>query len=418
MSDTYSYFDIDSIDPSPTNPRKNVGDIAELVESIKQHGIIEPPVLRNSPTKAGRFELVCGERRWTAAKRAGLKQLQGLLRNLSDDEVLDIQLAENIDRADLTPFEEAQAFELRLKRGQTIAHIADRIGRTPSYVAQRVKLLTLSAKCREALEAGHLTLGLALLIARLPDPKLQDEALERVGGSEYDVCMKTSEAAKELEQELMMRLEKAPFDVTDAALVPKAGACSACPKRTGNQRELFADVASPDLCTDRSCFRGKLDATWKATAKAAKAKGIEVLSAKDAEKVGGQYSSSTYLPLSEKVWAGQKQVSVKQLFEKDEPPILLAQDPKTRMPVKVVTRADVERATKRFAAAHTKSKPGSASAGSSAQSAEDRKRKIRKAAIDRARRVPPPRPLACAAGREGAPLNILSKSDVTPLRGV
>lgn len=375
---TFSYLDHDAIDPSATNPRKTLGDITELTESVKTKGIIEPLIVRKHAKKPGRFELVCGWRRWSAAGAAGLEQVPAILRELDDDTALDLQLAENIDRADLTPFEEASAFSLRIDRGQTVQHIADRIGRPPSYIAQRLKLLALSPLVRKELDAGHITLGVALVLARLPNPELQTEALGEVGGSEYDRCMAASEAAKLIEEKFLLRLDKSGFSTTDATLVPKAGACSECPKRTGQQRELFPDAARDDLCLDPKCFRGKLDAVFKLRVKDAKKAGQDVLDPKAFAKATSY--SGTHRKLDDTEYIGNKSRTLKALFGKDLPPLTLAQDPETGRVVELVARADVERALR---AAKKETGKGSGRGDGHDDYAAQRKRDEQKAKLRR-----------------------------------
>lgn len=328
------------LSPSPTNPRKHMGDLASLIESVRARGVIEPLVARRLDGESGddSLEIVCGERRWTAATEAQLESVPVIVRELSDDEALDVQLAENIERADLTPIEEAEAYALRIERGQSLAHIAERIGRPPAYVAQRLKLTSLEPKARERLAKGELTLGVALLLARIPDRKLQLEALADVT-PEYRRAMSAPEAAKHIEETFMLRLGKAGFDRADATLVPGAGACTTCPRRTGNQVELFADVKSPDLCTDPKCFRSKLDATWKLRQQEAKAAGQTIASAKDLEQAH-EYGSSKLIRLDAERWDGKKNRTIRSIIGKACPETpALAQDPKTGQIVELAPRS-------------------------------------------------------------------------------
>lgn len=338
MNDLLQLISPTQLKPSPTNPRKNLGDLAELVESLKRHGIIEPLVARKNGGST--LEIVCGHRRQAAAVKAELAEVPVIVRELTDDEVLDLQLEENLERSDLTPFEEAEAFDLRIKRGQTLQHVADRIGRAPSYVAQRLKLLALDKAVRTALDEEEITLGVALVIARLPDPTLQKEALSRVGGSKWDRCMPAAEAAKEIEEHLLLRLDT--FDVTDAQLVPSAGACNECPKRTGSQVELFPDATSADLCLDPKCFRTKLDALFKLRVKEAKERGQDVLPSKELAKSTGY--SGKFRRLDDTEYVGGKTQKIASLFKKTGlPPLTISQDPETGRVVELVGRADVDR---------------------------------------------------------------------------
>lgn len=331
---------------SPTNPRKQLGDLSSLIESVKVHGVIEPIIARKLDGESGddSIEIIAGERRWTAATQAGRETVPVLLRELSDDDALDVQLAENIDRADLSPLEEAEAFQLRLDRGQTVQHVADRIGRAPSYVAQRLKLLGLHKDVRKAFDEQLLTLALALVIARLPE-SLQPKALEITGARDpWERPLTADKAAEEIAKTLLLRLDGDGFDTTDQKLVPKAGACSDCPKRTGQQRELFPDAASDDLCLDPVCFRAKLDAVYKLRVKAAKEAGQDVLDPKKLHQATAYHGSRTHRRLDDTEYVGGKSKKISTLFGKSGlPPLTITQDPETGRVIELVARADVER---------------------------------------------------------------------------
>ena len=240
--------------------------------------------------------------------------------------------------------DEADGYAALLKRNYTPQRIADRIGRPVTYVAQRLKLCELSKDCRKALDGERITLAVAMLLARIPDAKLQIEALEEVGGNDdWEKPMTAELARKTIEERFMLRLDQAPFDITDAGLVPKAGACVACPKRTGQQRELFADASSPDLCIDPVCHRGKVDAVWKIRQKEAKAGGVQVLEGNAADKAA-QYGGG-YRKLTDTEWVGEKKKTVKQLLGKETPPIILARG-SDGIVHELVKRADVEKVIK------------------------------------------------------------------------
>lgn len=372
-------IEIGRLKPSPTNPRKSLGDITELAESIRAKGIIEPIVGRPIPDG---YEIVCGHRRAAAAKAAGLATVPVLVRELDDDQVLDLQLAENIDRADLSPLEEAEAYALRLERGQSVQHVADRIGRTPAYVAQRLKLLELPQEAREALASGELTLGVAQLIARIPNPKLQEEALKEFGPDSFDGCASVRETKESIEHRYMLRLAEAQFDTADATLVPDAGPCTTCLKRTGNQTELFADVASPDLCTDPPCHKKKLDAEWSRRKKAAAKSGIQVLDDKESDKALRSWSHSGWAKLDDKQYVGGKTRSIRSILGKDAPPAALARDKWNGKIVELVKKADLDKALRAQGLLEKEERPGKTER-SSQQKAADRKKKIRRAAIER-----------------------------------
>jgi ParB/RepB/Spo0J family partition protein len=305
----------DAIVASKTNPRKHFDKEAlqELAESIGKHGVLQPILVRPNGSE-GTYELVAGERRWRAAKIAQLDRIPATVRELADAEVLEIQVVENLQRADLHPLEEAEGYEALMKcqhadgRAYTADEIAAKVGKSRSYVYQRLKLTSLTPKAREAFYAGELDASRALLVARVP-AHLQAEALEALSPDDYQPTLR--EARDLIRRDFMLDLKKPPFDVTKlyfagkATAQPIGPACADCPKRTGNQPQLFEDVKSGDICTDPACFRAKTAAHAEGLAEQLRAKGHEVLTGEAARKVlkysysqptGGYVSLETVLP--------------------------------------------------------------------------------------------------------------------------
>lgn len=131
---------IDKIDPNPNQPRKRFTDIDPLAASVKAVGVLEPITVR---PKGDRFEIISGERRWRAAKLAGLLEIPALIREATDDEALELGLIENLQRLDLTAIEEAEAFKILIDRKWTQARIAELVGKDASYVSHKLRLLKL-----------------------------------------------------------------------------------------------------------------------------------------------------------------------------------------------------------------------------------------------------------------------------------
>jgi ParB/RepB/Spo0J family partition protein len=256
---------------SPTNPRKyfDPKKLKELSESVKEHGILEPLLVREkadgsqTPT-----EIVCGERRYRAAKLAGLTEVPVIFRDFSDEEVEIVQLVENGQREDLSPLEEAETYAALAQKGMTPRAIAKRVNREPSVVAKRIPLAGLTKRVKEALASGAIGVEYAELIARIPDPKLHDEALKRIvvehfanRGDGLDALIVRTlpypMAKHVIEEEFMSSLSLAIFDPEDAALSP-LGACSKCPHLAGNNPDLFGDVKKA-VCTNPKDFRLKTE---------------------------------------------------------------------------------------------------------------------------------------------------------------
>lgn len=158
---------MDQLVPSKTNPRKlfPAEELAELADSIRRHGIIQPLLVR--PTPDGDYEIVCGERRWRAAREAGLQDVPVMVRELSTDEVLEIQIVENLQRKDLSPMEEADGYNVLLQARYTYEQIAEKVGRSRQYVFDRARLLRLVKGAAELLREGRIEVSHAIQLARL-----------------------------------------------------------------------------------------------------------------------------------------------------------------------------------------------------------------------------------------------------------
>jgi ParB family transcriptional regulator, chromosome partitioning protein len=161
---------IDQLRAGRFNPRKEFGDaeLAELADSIRQRGLIQPIVAR--PDGSGSFEIVAGERRWRAAQRAGVHQVPVIVRDLSDQEALELALIENVQRTDLNPIEEANGYQELLERfDYTQEQLSDTIGKSRSYVSNVMRLLKLPAEVRSLIQDGTLSAGHARALIGRPD---------------------------------------------------------------------------------------------------------------------------------------------------------------------------------------------------------------------------------------------------------
>jgi ParB family chromosome partitioning protein len=162
---------IDLIDPSSLQPRFvfDDGKLDELARSITANGVVQPLLVRR---KGSRYELIAGERRWRAAQRAGLSKIPAVVRNVTDDKVLELALIENIQREDLNPIEEARAYKKLIETlGLTQETVAERVGRDRSYVTNYLRLLKLPDDLQDLLQSGRLSTGhcRALLSAEQAD---------------------------------------------------------------------------------------------------------------------------------------------------------------------------------------------------------------------------------------------------------
>jgi ParB family chromosome partitioning protein len=171
--------DIDLIDPSPYQPRTRFREEAleELERSIRTSGIIQPLVLR---PLGNRFQLVAGERRWRAAQRAGLARVPAIVRQVSDEQALEMTLVENIQREDLNPIEQARAFERLMAEFQfTQEAVAERTGKDRTTVANAVRLLKLDAMILDLIEEGRLSAGHGRALLAVNDSALRLRLAQR-----------------------------------------------------------------------------------------------------------------------------------------------------------------------------------------------------------------------------------------------
>ena len=269
IANEYCNLSLQELRESPTNPRQHFEENAlrELAESIKTQGVLSPILVRSLPESfPEHFEIVTGARRFRAAQLAGLDAVPVRIVSLSDNEALEVQVVENLQRSEIHPLDEARGFRALLQLGSgtyDIHKIAAKIGKTPNYVATRLKLTELVSEVAEAFLQDGLSVGHALLIAKLPDA-MQKEALNQAyasawGDGKHERVLKPIASLQAwIEQHVFLQLDKVPFPKDDATLVPEAGSCLECPKRTGFNKLLFPDTRR-DSCTDPDCFNKKLD---------------------------------------------------------------------------------------------------------------------------------------------------------------
>lgn len=190
------------IEPDPDQPRKSFDEqtLAELAASIAEHGLIQPIAVR--PLPAGGYGIVAGERRWRACRMAGLTEAPVVVKDVSEEQAMELALVENLQREDLDPVEEASGIrELMTRCDLTQAEAAQKLGKSRSALANSLRLLTLPEPVLELLKSGFITTGHAKVILGLPTPELQAEAAQLIAGQQLNV--RQAEA-------LCKRLAKAP----------------------------------------------------------------------------------------------------------------------------------------------------------------------------------------------------------------
>lgn len=177
-------IDIDLIDPNPTQPRSRFSEVKldELAQSIKTNGLVQPIILRHAAN--GRYQIIAGERRWRASQRIGLERVSAVIRNIPDSKLLELALIENIQRQELNPIEEAQAYQ-RLIQGLGITQdeVAQRVGKERSSISNYLRLLRLPESIQQMLEDEQLSMGHARALLGLDSTDLQtklaDEIIQR-----------------------------------------------------------------------------------------------------------------------------------------------------------------------------------------------------------------------------------------------
>lgn len=300
---------LESIRFNATNPRrtKDPAKMAELRESVARHGVLEPILVRvikwdkdGAPQEA--YELVAGERRLLAAGATEMRTIPARVLELSDVEVLEIQIVENAQREDLHPLEEGDGFRrLHEHYNWPIEDIAAKVGMTRGYVYTRIHLAKLPEEVQKLWIDGGLNLGLAKLCAQIRRPVDQVAAARVFAG--VDEKGKPQKYRQHSEQEdtpyrplsierarahvegFTATLDRVGWSLEDATLVVAAGACTTCVKRSSAQASLF-DEHRPgaDRCLDLECFAEKTACHAQRKVDAAQAEGRVVLSGKVADR--------------------------------------------------------------------------------------------------------------------------------------
>ena len=178
------YVPIEFVSRNPRNPRRifTEAELEDLAQSIREHGIVQPIVVRPAPENREHFELIAGERRWRAAQRAGLTEIPVILRDVDDRVALELAIIENVQRADLNPVEEAMGYQLLIDdHDYTQADLAQVIGKSRSHVANTLRLLKLPLEVQGLINDGALTAGHARTLITMENPHAVAERIVKEG---------------------------------------------------------------------------------------------------------------------------------------------------------------------------------------------------------------------------------------------
>jgi ParB/RepB/Spo0J family partition protein len=391
---------LELLDPSPkTNVRRIFRDLDRLARSLKEHGQLNTMTVRPSPEHPGRFEVGDGERRRRAARIGDIAELLCVVRDLDDRQMVELALVQDGGRDDLHPLEEAEGFRLLVaEHGVSTKDIAAKAVRSEAYVHARLRLCRLAEPLRLGFTSERMKLRAALYFSRIESREAQEKAWEALtatlGPGEE---LRADVVARYVRERYLLRLGDAPFSRKDATLVPEAGACTTCPRRTGAQPQLPLggfddDVEAPkeDLCTDEPCFRRKREASIVRQVEEARAKGTPVLDAEASARVVFRGGNNVVAPDSAYVDSGAacpddpKGRSYRTLAGSHAPPVTLAFDLQGKL-VKLYRKDEALSAL--AAAGHAFAKTPARPARGEQGKPVDRAAQARKKAAEEARRA-------------------------------
>ena len=275
---------LERIRESKTNPRGQFDQakLVELAENVREHGVLQPILVRPLPQgTVGTYELIVGARRYRASKLAGRDSIPAIVRELTDTQCLEMQLIENLQRAEVHELDEAQGYAALMQlqpETYTVETISAKVGKSQAYVYGRLRLTQLIPEAKQAFYGVKMTVAHAFEIARLT-PSDQRRALQECFPHHRNAAsilkdkkaevVTVRELRQWIEREIHLDLSNAPFDAQDETLLPSAGACARCPKRTGNNPLLFPEAnLKKSTCTDRECYRAKVEALVQIRVKA------------------------------------------------------------------------------------------------------------------------------------------------------
>ena len=232
-------IDVDKIYPHPDNPRKDLGDLTELAESIKAKGIMQNlTVVPRSMYAPNLYTVIIGHRRLSAARLAGLTQVPCVISDMSEKDQLATMLLENMQRSDLTPYEEARGFQLMLDFGESVASIAEKTGFSQTKIRNRVKLSRFDEELMKKSQAYQPTLEQYLKLSEIEDTDIANECLREIGTKNFDNKVanairqqkekKEREAARNLISKYAKKLEDSSYDAVHGHYVAVESIYSEC----------------------------------------------------------------------------------------------------------------------------------------------------------------------------------------------
>lgn len=236
--------------PNPYQPRKNFDEkkLAELAESIKENGVLQPIIVRQS---VGGYEIIAGERRCRASELAGQSTIPAIIRQFDESQMMEVAILENLQREDLTPLEEAQAYEMLQKNlGLTQEEVSKKMGKSRPYITNYLRLLTLPQKTKGLLQRGELSMGQARTLLGLKDKDRIDELAKRVVKEGMPVRKVEALVAKMNERGQKQKKKNAGKSAfvraSESQLAAKFGSPVSITENKTGKGHLSIDFASPD----------------------------------------------------------------------------------------------------------------------------------------------------------------------------
>ena len=337
---TVEHIPIHALIPSKTNPPERITEpnVKDLAADVAHRGVLEPIKARPLSGKpSGSYgekslEIVFGHRRWAASKVAKRETIPVIVQVMTDAEALEEQAIENLQSEDLHPLQEAELFHKLIEgsgigdHAEAVRNLSDRLAKKPAYIEQHLKLIDLVPKAKEAFRKNGIALGHALELCRLETADqekaihwlLEGNYVQTRSGQDRVPGRTVHQLQAWIHGNLLFDLTKAPFDIHDATLSKKYGACDACPHRTGANKSLFSDISKGDWCTVPSDYFAKRNLTIdRKVDELTKERGVPKLLRVG---IGDQYDNSqksdAYLPVD--VYVGSYNATAKQVANGDE----------------------------------------------------------------------------------------------------
>lgn len=257
MENGIQLIKVTEIKTSGLNPRKTFSEnsIAELSESIKSVGVLQPIIVRPASHAKIKYEIVCGERRYRASLLAGIETIPAIVKVLTDADAFELMITENLQREDVNPLEEAEAYQrLITKMKYQVSELCIRFGKSETYIRHRIKLNDLIPDYTKLLSEEKINLTMAIEIAKLNDSnqaKLYDEFFKE----NYYMPKNLSDLKAKIDNFITNKLADAKFSLTED--FAHAGACNTCLKNTACDGILFPEEPENGRCMDKDCFKEK-----------------------------------------------------------------------------------------------------------------------------------------------------------------